>query len=94
MLEAFEAAEAAISPIYDASDILADPQLDAIGAILSIDDAELGPIKMSNVISRLSETPGEVRHPGGRQGEHTAAVLGELGVSLDELARLRGEGVV
>ena len=57
VLAAFEAAEAAIAPIYDASDILVDPQLEAIGAILSIDDAELGPIKMSNVISRLSETP-------------------------------------
>ena len=56
MLATFEAAEAAIAPIYDASDILVDPQLEAIGAILSIDDAELGPIKMSNVISRLSET--------------------------------------
>ena len=60
VLKAFEAAEAAIAPVYDARDILADPQLDAIGAILSIDDGELGPIKMSNVISRLSETPGEV----------------------------------
>ena len=94
VLAAFQAAEAAISPIHDASDILADPQLAAIGAILSIDDADLGPIKMSNVISRLSETPGEVRHPGGRQGEHTESVLGELGVTSDELARLRSEGVV
>jgi crotonobetainyl-CoA:carnitine CoA-transferase CaiB-like acyl-CoA transferase len=94
VLAAFEAAEAAIAPIYDASDILADPQLAAIGAILEIDDAELGPIKMSNVISRLSETPGEVRHSGGRHGEHTASVLGELGVAADELARLREEGVV
>ena len=72
VLAAFEAAEAAIAPIYDARDILADPQLDAIGAIPSVDDAELGPIKMSNVISRLSETPGEVRHAGGRHGEDTA----------------------
>ena len=94
VLDAFEAAEAAIAPIYDASDILADPQLDAIGAILSIDDAELGPIKMSNVISRLSETPAEVRHSGGRHGEHTASVLGELGVAPDELARLRDKEIV
>ena len=94
VLAAFEAAEAAIAPIYDARDVLADRQLEAIGAILSIDDVELGPIKMSNVISRLSETPGEVRHPGGRHGEHTASVLGELGIGPDELARLRRDGVV
>jgi crotonobetainyl-CoA:carnitine CoA-transferase CaiB-like acyl-CoA transferase len=49
---------------------------------------------MSNVISRLSETPGEVRHPGGGHGEHTVSVLGELGIGPDELTRLRREGVV
>jgi crotonobetainyl-CoA:carnitine CoA-transferase CaiB-like acyl-CoA transferase len=49
---------------------------------------------MSNVISRLSETPGEVRHSGGRHGEDTVSVLGELGVGAEELARLRHEGVV
>ena len=52
----------AIAPIYDASDMLADPQLAALGAIASVDDAELGPLRMPNVISRLSETPGEIRH--------------------------------
>ena len=35
---------------------------------------------MPNVISRLSETPGEIRHAGGRHGADTAAVLAELGV--------------
>jgi crotonobetainyl-CoA:carnitine CoA-transferase CaiB-like acyl-CoA transferase len=94
VLAAFETAEAAIAPIYDASDVLADPQLDAIGAILSIDDAELGPIKMPSVVSRLSVTPGEVRHSGGRHGEDTASVFAELGIGPEELARLRAEGVV
>jgi crotonobetainyl-CoA:carnitine CoA-transferase CaiB-like acyl-CoA transferase len=94
VLEAFEAAEAAIAPVYEAPDILADPHLRAIGAVRSIDDAELGPIKMTNVVSRLSETPGEVRHTGGRHGEDTAAVLGELGLLAEDIARLRGDGVV
>ena len=71
VLAAFEAAEAAIAPIYDARDMLADPQLDAIGAIASVDDDELGPIKMPNVISRLSETPGEIDHAGGAHGADT-----------------------
>jgi crotonobetainyl-CoA:carnitine CoA-transferase CaiB-like acyl-CoA transferase len=94
VLAAFESAEAAIAPVYDARDILADPQLRAIGAIVSVDDPELGPIKMTNVISRLSETPGEIRTSGGRHGADTEAVLAELGVSAEELERLRAEGVV
>ena len=87
VLAAFEAAEAAIAPIYDASDVLADPHLAAIGAI-----ADVQGIKMPNLISRLSATPGEIRHAGGKHGVDTEAVLAELGVG--ELARLREEGVV
>jgi crotonobetainyl-CoA:carnitine CoA-transferase CaiB-like acyl-CoA transferase len=94
VLAAFEAAEAAIAPIYDARDILADPQIAALGAVTTLDDETLGPIKMTNVISRLSETPGAIRTTGGRHGADTEAVLGELGVDPEELARLRREGVV
>jgi len=94
VLEAFEAAQAAIAPVYEAPDVLADPHLQAIGAVRSIEDAELGPIKMTNVVSRLSETPGDIRHPGRRHGEDTAAVLGELGLLAADIDRLRGEGVV
>ena len=94
VLRAFEAAEAAIAPVYDARDILADPHLEATGAVPTVIDAELGPIRMTNVISRLSETPGEIRHAGGPPGADTESVLGELGIAADELARLRAEGVV
>lgn len=86
---AFEAAEAAIAPVYDASDILADPQLAAIGAIANVQG-----IKMPNVIARLSATPGEIRRAGGKQGEDTKAVLEELGVGAAELERLREDGIV
>jgi crotonobetainyl-CoA:carnitine CoA-transferase CaiB-like acyl-CoA transferase len=94
VLAAFETAEAAVAPVYDASDIVADPQLEAIGAICDLDDDELGPIRMTNVVSRLSDTPGGIEWAGGPHGRDTAAVLGELGVSPEELARLRDEGVV
>ncbi|MBA3475315.1 MAG: CoA transferase [Actinobacteria bacterium] len=94
VLAAFEAAEAAIAPVYDARDILADPQLAAIGAIGTVVDEELGPLRMPNVISRLSETPGEIRHGGRKHGADTEAVFAELGVGPDELARLRTLGVV
>jgi crotonobetainyl-CoA:carnitine CoA-transferase CaiB-like acyl-CoA transferase len=94
VLAAFEAAEAAIAPIYDASDLLEDPQLAAIDAIVSIDDADLGPIKMTNLISRLSDTPGGIERAGAAQGADTAEVLAEIGVDGAELERLRVGGVV
>jgi crotonobetainyl-CoA:carnitine CoA-transferase CaiB-like acyl-CoA transferase len=94
VLAAFDAAEAAIAPIYDARDIAADPQLAALGSIATIDDDELGPLQMTNVLTRLSATPGEIRWAGRRHGADTAAVLGELGIEADELERLRAETVV
>jgi crotonobetainyl-CoA:carnitine CoA-transferase CaiB-like acyl-CoA transferase len=93
VLTAFEAAEAAVAPVYDASDIANDPQLAAIGAIRELDDEELGPIRMTNVMSRLSGTPGGIEWAGRAHGRDTEAVLRELGVSPDELARLRADGV-
>jgi len=94
VLAAFEAAEAAVAPIYDARDLLADPQLAAIDAIVSIEDDELGAIKMTNMISRLSETPGAIERTGRAHGADTAEVLAEVGVDAAELERLRAAGVV
>jgi crotonobetainyl-CoA:carnitine CoA-transferase CaiB-like acyl-CoA transferase len=94
VLAAFEAAEAAIAPIYDARDIVADSHLAAVGAFHLLDDEELGAITMTNVVSRLSETPGAIEWAGGRHGRDTAVVFAELGVYEEELARLRGAGVV
>lgn len=90
----FEAAEAAVAPVYDASDIVADPQLDALGTVLRLPDDDLGEVAMQNVLFRLSETPGTVRWTGRAHGADTSAVLAELGYSADDIASLRAEGVV
>ena len=49
---------------------------------------------MTNVISRLSDTPGGIETAGGAHGRDTDAVLGELGLDSSEVERLRREGVV
>ncbi len=90
----FEAAEAAIAPVYDASDIVVDPQLAALGAIAAIADEDLGTVRMPNVVARLSETPGRIDRAGAAHGADTAEVLARTGVSPEELKRLRREGVV
>ena len=94
VIAAFERAEAAIAPVYDAHDVAADPQLEAIGAIASIPDDRLGRVLMSNVVARLSETPGAIEWTGRDHGADTAEVLAEIGIDDVELARLRGLGAV
>ena len=94
VLEAFEAADAAAAPIYDAADILADPHFAARGTIASVDDADVGTLRLPSLLARLSETPGEIRWSGREHGADTAEVLGEIGVDAKRLERLRAEGVV
>jgi crotonobetainyl-CoA:carnitine CoA-transferase CaiB-like acyl-CoA transferase len=94
VIAAFEQAEAAVGPVYDAVEILVDPQLAALGAIADVPDEDLGRVLMSNVVARLSETPGEIRWAGRAHGADTAEVLAEVGIADDELAALRAEGAV
>ena len=94
VLARFEAAEAAVAPVYDAADLVGDPHLEAIGAFRRLDDDELGPLLVTNVVSRLSETPGAIDHAGRPHGHDTDAVLAELGLGSAELDDLRTRGIV
>ncbi|WP_246108709.1 CaiB/BaiF CoA transferase family protein [Streptomyces sedi] len=94
VVAAFEEAQAAIAPIHDVRDVLADPQYRALGTITEVEDEELGTVRMQNVLFRLSETPGAIRWAGRPHGADTDAVLGELGVPAEEIARLRAEGTL
>jgi formyl-CoA transferase len=94
VVDAFEAAEAAVAPIYDVVDVLADPQYQALESIVSVADEELGPVRMQNVLFRLSDTPGSVRHAGPRLGEHTRDVLAEIGIDDERRRALAERGVI
>jgi formyl-CoA transferase len=94
VVEAFEEAEAAVAPVYDVADVLADPQYSALATIVTVEDEELGPVRMQNVLFRLSETPGSVHHAGPRLGEHTREVLAELGIGDDRYQELVSRGVI
>ncbi|MGA8114052.1 MAG: CoA transferase [Actinocatenispora sp.] len=94
VLAAFDAAQAAVAPVYDVADVLADPQLAALDAITTVPDPELGPVRMQNVMFRLSDTPGEVRWAGTAHGAHTDAILTEHGLSTSDIAALRDAGAI
>jgi formyl-CoA transferase len=94
VIAAFEEADAAVAPIYDVADVMRDPQYAALGSIATVDDPDLGPIKMQNVLFRLSDTPGEIRSTGAALGAHNAEVYGALGIDAERLAELRDEGIV
>jgi crotonobetainyl-CoA:carnitine CoA-transferase CaiB-like acyl-CoA transferase len=71
-----------------------DPQVKAIDAITTIEDEDLGPLKMQNVMFRLSDSPGSIRFTGRRLGQDNEQVYGELGLGPDRIAELRADGAI
>jgi formyl-CoA transferase len=87
--------EVPVSRIYAADEIVADPHVRARGSIVEVEDPVLGPIKQQAPVPRLDRTPLDVPRGAPRLGEHTDEVLtGLLGVTADELAALRADGVI
>ena len=90
----FEAAEVTIGPIYDISQIVDDPHVLARELVADYPDAEMGAFPMHHVVPRLSGTPGTVRTPAPRLGEHNREVLASVGVGDEAYAALVSSGVV
>jgi formyl-CoA transferase/CoA:oxalate CoA-transferase len=76
------------------AETLADPQLLARHMIESVEHATIGTIKILGIPIKLSATPGAVRTAPPTLGQHTAAVLGELGVDAGEIETLRQAKVI
>lgn len=95
VVAAFHDADAAVAPVYDVARLVNDPQVLHRGMVTTLQDPDLGPIRMLDVMFRLSSTPGRIRFPGRTLGADTQAVLvDELGMGTDELERLRQEGTL
>lgn len=94
VLGEFEKAAAAVAPVYDIEDIMRDPQFQALDTITSVEDEDLGKVKMQNVIFRLSQTPGRIRNTGRRLGADTEEILSRLDYTETEIAGLRSKGAV
>ncbi len=56
VLDAFERAQAPIAPAYTTDQIITDPQYLARETVISVDDPDLGPVRMQNVVPGLTAT--------------------------------------
>ena len=94
VVEEFAKAEAALAVVNNSSQVISDPQYLAIGAIATVQDEDLGPVRMPNVLFRMSDTPGEIKHTGRGHGADTDDVLTELGFSSEQIADMRANGAI
>ena len=94
VLTAMEQAEVPAGRIYTAADIAADPHYAARGMIQSIVAGDGEPLKVPGIIPKLSATPGAIRTAAPRLGEHTDEILTSLGLSREDISRLKEKKVI
>ena len=90
----FEKAEVTIGPIYDIAQILEDPHFIDREVIADYPDADMGAFPMHHVVPRLAGTPGAVRTPAPKLGQHNRELLAEVGIDAARYDTLLQAGAV
>jgi crotonobetainyl-CoA:carnitine CoA-transferase CaiB-like acyl-CoA transferase len=80
--------------VMDLAEVFADPQVQAQEMVVEIEHPGHGPVRMTGFPVKLSGTPARLRLPAPALGEHTDAVLAELGYAPDRIAILRQHRVI
>ena len=93
-LETFEQHGVASGPIYKMNEVFADPQVRHLGMAVPVKHPVLGDIEVVNQPVELTRTPSEIRSATPECGEHTDAVMRELGYSDEQIADLRRRIVI
>ena len=93
-LQAMERAEVPSGRIYSAADMARDPQYLARAMIENVRLPDGTPLAVPGVVPKFSATPGATRWVGPTLGEHTHAVLAELGYDAAAIAKLTEDRVI
>ena len=81
-------------PILNVQQVYENEQIVHLNMAVPVKHPALGELRLQAPPSTLSRTPASVRTAAPDVGEHTDEVLGELGFSADDIARLRRDKVV
>jgi len=93
-IERLNAAGVPCGSVRNLQELFADPQIRARQMVAEIEHATIGALRVLGVPVKLSDTPGAVRTPPPRLGEHTDAVLHDFGFSDDAIADLRRQKAI
>jgi crotonobetainyl-CoA:carnitine CoA-transferase CaiB-like acyl-CoA transferase len=90
----FEAAEVTIGPVYDIARFMSDRHVQARALLADYPDDDMGQFPMHAVSARLSGTPGAIRTPAPRLGEHNRDILAAQGFTPAEIDAALASGLV
>ena len=86
--DVFQDVDACVEPMLSFDEAQEHPQLNSRGLVVEVPDSEGSSRRQLASPLRFSKTPPSYRHSGGPVGEHTVAVLEELGYSDDKIQEL------
>jgi crotonobetainyl-CoA:carnitine CoA-transferase CaiB-like acyl-CoA transferase len=93
-VELLNAAGVPTGPVLDIAQVFADPQVLARRMLVELPHAQVGTFKTTGLPVKLSQTPGAIDRAPPLLGEHTDAVLAELGFTTTEIAALRAQRII
>jgi crotonobetainyl-CoA:carnitine CoA-transferase CaiB-like acyl-CoA transferase len=93
-LRRFDANDAPSAPVLRRNEIITNEQVVARELIAELDHPDIGRVRQPKPAARFDRTPARIRGPAPRIGEHSAAILAELGFEPVEIDRLAAEKVV
>jgi crotonobetainyl-CoA:carnitine CoA-transferase CaiB-like acyl-CoA transferase len=88
VVDALESVDILCAPVNTMETALSDPQVAHNDMVIEMNHPECGTIKTVGIPVKIEGTPGSVRRPPPRLGEHTREVLAELGFSDEEISAL------
>src|SRR5436190_365064 len=83
-----------VGKVYDIEEMVADPQINHRQMIVDIEHPTHGRVRQLGIAIKLSDTPGTIRTAAPLSGEHTEAILKDLGLGTDDIAGLRQRKVI
>jgi crotonobetainyl-CoA:carnitine CoA-transferase CaiB-like acyl-CoA transferase len=91
-LEKLTAADVPCGPVLTRNQMIRHPHVLAMEIAEEYQDPKAGRLRQSRAAARFSKTPPSIRNGAPALGEHTEAVLAEIGYSVAEIAELRDAG--
>jgi len=95
IVEIMSKARIPCSRANDVAQMMEDPQVKFRQALVDMEYPGVGKVPIPGIAIKMSETPGSIDRRAPKPGEHNEEVYGRLlGLTREEVGRLRAEGVV